>query len=301
VALTTYGVSGGGYNGELDFEENQFFAGDGDWNFSGSGVENMGIIGFFSATNAAVTRTNLGLGAFDTTDGFAVLKDAGGNEVLNTEDGIVLLREIFFVGTNAAQNAAFTRINLGLGSFTSDDGFSVIADESNNAVISTENGIPLFYSALTFTTTNAAATTRTNLGLGATWLTNTNISSFREAINLGTNIAYFDKISMFTEDRGTITPPPAPSDDEQEIIVYARGLSNNIVLNVAAFGAGNYTVAFEERLGSWAKTTNASIARTNLGLGGGITTNRTFVSYDGTNYTTNSVTISNGIITGWTQ
>jgi len=45
----------------------------------------------------------------------------------------------------------------------------------------------------------------------------------------------------------------------------------------------------------------AAATRTNLGLGGGITTNRTFVSYNGTNYTTNSVTISNGIITGWTQ
>ena len=47
--------------------------------------------------------------------------------------------------------------------------------------------------------------------------------------------------------------------------------------------------------------TNSAETRTNLGLGGGITTNRTFVSYNGTNYTTNSVTISNGIITGWTQ
>ena len=45
----------------------------------------------------------------------------------------------------------------------------------------------------------------------------------------------------------------------------------------------------------------AGSARTNLGLGSGITTNRTFVSYNGTNYTTNTVTISNGIITGWTQ
>jgi hypothetical protein len=48
-------------------------------------------------------------------------------------------------------------------------------------------------------------------------------------------------------------------------------------------------------------TSNAATTRTNLGLGNGITTNRTFVSYDGTNYTANSVTISNGIITGWTQ
>ncbi len=41
--------------------------------------------------------------------------------------------------------------------------------------------------------------------------------------------------------------------------------------------------------------------RSAIGLGSGITTNRTFISYDGTNYTTNSVSISNGIITGWTQ
>ncbi len=52
---------------------------------------------------------------------------------------------------------------------------------------------------------------------------------------------------------------------------------------------------------SFNATTNADTTRTNLGLGSGITTNRTFVSYNGTNYTTNSVTISNGIITGWTQ
>jgi hypothetical protein len=41
--------------------------------------------------------------------------------------------------------------------------------------------------------------------------------------------------------------------------------------------------------------------RTNLGLGGGITATNTFVSYNGINYTPNTVTISNGIITGWTQ
>ena len=46
---------------------------------------------------------------------------------------------------------------------------------------------------------------------------------------------------------------------------------------------------------------SAPQTRTNLGLGSRITTNRTFVSYNGTNYTTNSVSISNGVITGWTQ
>ena len=52
---------------------------------------------------------------------------------------------------------------------------------------------------------------------------------------------------------------------------------------------------------SFNNTTNAATTRTNLGLGGGITATNTFVSYNGTNYTTNTVTISNGIITGWTQ
>jgi hypothetical protein len=44
-------------------------------------------------------------------------------------------------------------------------------------------------------------------------------------------------------------------------------------------------------------TNSVAATRTNLGLGSGITTNITFVA--GTN--TNSVTISNGIITSWTQ
>jgi hypothetical protein len=52
----------------------------------------------------------------------------------------------------------------------------------------------------------------------------------------------------------------------------------------------------------WGYLANASTrggyAMTNTAA---ISTNRTFVSYDGTNFVTNSVTISNGIITGWTQ
>jgi hypothetical protein len=41
-----------------------------------------------------------------------------------------------------------------------------------------------FFSALAFSSTNVSAATRTNLSLGATWLTNTNVTNFRTAIGL---------------------------------------------------------------------------------------------------------------------
>jgi hypothetical protein len=48
---------------------------------------------------------------------------------------------------------------------------------------------------LSFFNTTNAATTRTNLGLGATWLTNTNVTNFRTAIGLGaTNEVLFDDV-----------------------------------------------------------------------------------------------------------
>lgn len=49
---------------------------------------------------------------------------------------------------------------------------------------------------------------------------------------------------------------------------------------------------------TWNNTTNAATTRTNLGLGNGITTNVTFVDAA---LRTNSITISNGVITGWSQ
>lgn len=92
---------------------------------------------------------------------------------------------------------------------------------------------------------------RAKLGLGATWLTNTNVANFKTAIGLGTN-------------------------DEVDF----QGIT------------------LTETTNSFTISSDAGVNRTNLGLGGGITTNISFVDAS-TN--TNSVTISNGIITGWTQ
>jgi hypothetical protein len=48
-------------------------------------------------------------------------------------------------------------------------------------------GFATNFPAIYFADSSVAATTRTNLGLGATWLTNTNDADFRNAIGLGGN------------------------------------------------------------------------------------------------------------------
>jgi hypothetical protein len=168
-----------------------------------------------------------------------------------------------------------------------------------------------------------AATTRANLGLGATWLTNTNVTNFRTAIGLGaTNSVTFAALhaeqdassSVYTLTIGQTNTGfkgigGGPSDfvytrDGGNILgLYSGGIQSLVTHTFSApvalnYGAGATAVL---QFGGIDAATGAAISRTNLGLGGGITTNRTFVSYNGTNYTTKTVTISNGIITGWTQ
>lgn len=100
-----------------------------------------------------------------------------------------------------------------------------------------------FVEPIYFSGTNAAtniAASRTNLGLGATWLTNTNVTNFRTDIGLGT--------------------------------------TNNVTFsNIAASGTltstGVVTVVTNLNVGGAIAVTNAAATRTNLGLGGGITTN----------------------------
>jgi len=145
---------------------------------------------------------------------------------------------------------------------------------------------------LTFSGTNTASATRTNLGLGATWLTNTNAANFRTAIGLGTT----DNVTF-----GTILSGAANASFSQSpnggVALGWQGTATRVTID-SSFSLNTAGLAFSFGTNN---STGAAITRTNLGLGNGITTNRTFVAYDGTNYTTNSVTISNGIITGWTQ
>lgn len=91
-------------------------------------------------------------------------------------------------------------------------------------------------------------------------------------------------------------------------IVRNRGTSNNLLVQRTGVNVAEGVILPNQQRG-WVYTgTGIGEARwkliqglSPLGLSGGISTNRTFISYNGTNYTTNTVTISNGIITGWTQ
>lgn len=112
------------------------------------------------------------------------------------------------------------------------------------------------------------ATTRANMALGWPALTNSNAAThlLGYATNLGGNTVVTPSTLRFT----------------------------NTVETLALFiGLG---IDFEEGPDGIAATNT----RANLGLGGGITTNKTLIFNSGTNLVTNTITISNGIIKGWT-
>jgi hypothetical protein len=167
VSVTTSGISG--FGGTLSFEEALFNAngGDSDWALGGSGFTEAGVIVFLNTTNAAITRTNLGLGATWLTNGNVTnFRSAIGLGTTNT----VTFSNVVILGSVSTTNVISTATNFNVGG--------------------------------TLNVTNKAET-RTNLGLGAAWLTNANVTNFRTAIGLGENDEpKFHNISV-TETLGT--------------------------------------------------------------------------------------------------
>ncbi len=121
-------------------------------------------------------------------------------------DNISYIEPIYFSGTNAAANAAASRTNLGLGSANSVEFAQVVViDNDLTTALYGEGGIIFeadgtnYSSIFTFGGDESAslqARARTNLNLGATWLTNTNVTNFRTAIGLGAgNNVTFNNVS----------------------------------------------------------------------------------------------------------
>ncbi len=178
--------------------------------------------------------------------------------------------------------------------------------------------------SIEFSTTTNASITRTNLSLGATWLTNTNVTNFRTEIGLGaTNSVEFGSLNatnitssgginalyLSVEAGGSISFDDAFAADttRTNLSLGLPALTNtNAATMLAALGglatngnasaltnltATNFVGAVAVANGGTGAT-NAEQARTNLFGHGGVTTN---ISVVGTN-NTNTLVFTNGIL-----
>ena len=129
-----------------------------------------------AASGYAQTIKALG---YNTTNG-EVVANTGTNTLTFTNDGVKFQSNGIVVGTVAAR-------------FSQGGGGAAIGWQGSGQRITFASGIGMRLEeaglGIAFGTnnTNGAAITRTNLGLGATWLTNTNATNFRTAIGLGSS------------------------------------------------------------------------------------------------------------------
>ena len=165
----------------------------------------------------------------------------------------------------------------------------------------TTNGNIVAATNVTFTNsvgfaTNAQSATRTNLGLGATWLTNTNVTNFRTAIGLGTtNTVTFGNLAIQGSGSLGIGGMELDAPDSGLDFAFKRLGATNMVLstNGLVLHVGSYSF-------SSGNTTGAATTRTSLGLGATWLTNtsatnfRTAIGLG----TTNNVTFSNLTLNG---
>jgi hypothetical protein len=115
------------------------------------------------------------------------------------------------------------------------------------------------------------ASWRTNLGLGATWLTNDNVTNFRTAIELGeTNLVTFGNVAA-----GSPSPEVEFGGSQAVVFFYdADGGKDFFFFDNGAGGADEARARTNLGLGATndvtfnsVAVTNAALTRTNLGLG----------------------------------
>jgi hypothetical protein len=225
----------------------------------------------------AVTRTNLGLGATWLTNtnvvdfrsaigltgsGFASFNSgSSGNSAsgdyattiggaLNTASG----NYSFAAGRNAkaTNQGAFVWADSQTGNFSSTTSNSFNVRASGGLILDVGNAGIVFHSGVN--------QTRTNLGLGAAWLTNSDVNGFRSAIGLGSASEVEFRTLILggtTNTLGSIYDFYAPSAKFDEIDISGYGFAVNESGQFTLYGGGLF----------FANATNAATTRTNLGLG----------------------------------
>jgi hypothetical protein len=170
-----------------------------------------------------------------------------------------------------------------------------ILDTEGNSIVG--GGLTIgFGSAIGFGGTNEvlfASTTRTNLGLGATWLTNANVTNFRTAIGLGA-------ADNVTFSGGTFNGQVTFNEDVYAGYIELFFGTNGIQLSSGGISFSGTAATTRTNLGlGLPALTNTSNVTAMRALAGSTNTNQPFSgSFNVTddNSTTRTIVVSNGII-----
>jgi len=168
---------------------------------------------------------------------------------------------------------------------------SLMYNSTNGNVIYSGTNALTFTNSLSFGTN--AAVTRTNLSLGSTWLTNTNVTNFRSAIGLGTtNEATFKRIQ-------TVSSSFISDSNVVEISVPLWFGDRNGTNNIFEFEANDQGIARSNLSLGLPALTNTSNVTMMRALAGSTNTNQPFsgtIVYKTPSDESWDITVSNGII-----
>jgi hypothetical protein len=154
-------------------------------------LSNVSVTGTLTATGSVTTATNLNVGgSINVTNKAETRTNLGIPLAALTNTNVTNFRTA--IGLGATNTAQFQRLEVSSGTNASiwvQDGGKIEGDGD----LYITAGSLFFEVAPEFGGTNASllqAATRTNLGLGATWLTNTNVTNFRNSIQAADSTSY---------------------------------------------------------------------------------------------------------------
>jgi hypothetical protein len=210
----------------------------------------------FIATNAAAARTTIGattvgssvftlanpsaitflrLNADNTASSLSASDFRSAIGLGETNNGIFATLRSTQVASSSIFNLTFGQTNTGfrgLGAGPSDFGYyrdGTLIWDARNTNLTIASGVA-------FSTTAAAATTRTNLGLGLAALTNTTVSALRSALELGpTNAVVFRSLAVTNTSDQLVAKFEGPNGNPLEIYTTDEGLE-------AGYGGSNYAI-----------------------------------------------------------
>jgi hypothetical protein len=246
-----------------------------------------GEIKFGNTTNAAATRTNLG-GTVVGQALFTTVNEAAARTTLQLASYVTNPIVPLTNGGTGANTAGGARTNLELASYvtnpivplTNGGTGANTAGQARTNLGATATGDALF-------TTTDASTARTTLAL-ASYVTNPIVPLTNGGTGANTAGAARTNLGATTTGDAVFVAVDAAA---ARLAIGAIASTNNIT------GTASNVTGVVAILNGGTGATSDSGARTNLGLGGGLSDTIIFVS--GTQ--TNTVTITNGIITSWTQ